>query len=51
MERVANELHEKLKTYSTYYTRLDFEYFPEQDHGDVLHLAAYKGLGWMFGEE
>jgi len=51
MERVAKELYGKLSAISDYNAKLGFEYFPEQDHGDVLHLAAYKGLGWIFGKE
>jgi predicted alpha/beta superfamily hydrolase len=51
MEHVANELHRKIKNIKPDSVRLYFEYFPELDHGDTLHLAVYKAFQEMFGTE
>jgi predicted alpha/beta superfamily hydrolase len=48
MERVAKELHQKLENVSTDNTKLYFQYFEKQDHGDVLHLAIYDCFEQMF---
>lgn len=44
MERVAKELFDKLKAIQSDNTSVYFEYFKEQNHGDVLHLALYKAF-------
>lgn len=44
MERIARELHEKLKTASNSPAFLYFDFFENHDHGDVLHEALYKAF-------
>lgn len=44
MQGVAEELHSKLKELDTNSDRVHFEFFPECDHGDVLHLAVYAAF-------
>ena len=48
MERVAKELFEKLESSKKDHTSLFFGFFEKQDHGDVLHLAAYDAFEKMF---
>ncbi len=48
MKRDAKELAKKLSGLKTNKSRVYFEYFPEQDHGDVLHLALYEGFESLF---
>ena len=48
MERTAKELYDKLKTDQQENTRVFFEFFEEQNHGDALHLAAYNALISIF---
>lgn len=51
MERVANELHVKLKQLDKSPKNLYFEYFKSKTHGDVLHQAAYNALEKIFRKE
>lgn len=51
MERVANELFSKLNTKKTTNTKLFFEFFEKQNHGDVLHLAVYDAFEKIFNKE
>lgn len=48
MERDANSLYKKLKVESGKNTTLYFEFFEEQNHGDVLHLAVYDAFEKIF---
>ncbi len=48
MERDANSLFSKLKEESGENTTLYFEFFEEQSHGDVLHLAVYDSFEKLF---
>ena len=48
MERDANSLYKKLKAESGKNTTLYFEFFEEQNHGDVLHLAVYDAFEKIF---
>jgi len=48
MERDANSLFTKLKEESGENTTLYFEFFEEQSHGDVLHLAVYDSFEKLF---
>lgn len=50
MERTAKELYDKLKLQKADRTNLYFEFFEKQNHGDVLHLAAYNAFEKMFSE-
>lgn len=51
MERDANSLYKKLKAESEKNTMLYFEFFEEQNHGDVLHLAVYDAFEKIFRKE
>lgn len=51
MERVAKELHVKLKQLDKSPMKLYFEYFEDKTHGDVLHQAAYNALEKLFKQE
>ena len=51
MERVAKELENKLRSAITPDTKLIFNFFPDQDHGDALHLATYDAFGKIFKVE
>lgn len=44
----AAKLNEKLQSYITDADALAFIFMPEHDHGDILHLAAYRGLTALF---
>jgi predicted alpha/beta superfamily hydrolase len=48
MERTARALFDKLKIKNEDYTRLYFEFFEEQNHGDALHLAVYDAFIKIF---
>lgn len=48
MEREAKALHKKLEKIAKKNTNLYFGFFKEQNHGDVLHLAAYKAFEKIF---
>lgn len=48
MEKYAKDLFEKLKSNSPDNANLFFEFFPERDHGDVLHEAIYRGFELIF---
>ncbi len=48
MERVAKELYEKLTILKKENTKLYFEFFEKQNHGDALHLSVYSAFEKMF---
>lgn len=48
MKRVAKELFDKLREHEPITENLSFRYFPELDHGDTLHLAAYDAFKTIF---
>jgi len=48
MERTAKELFEKLKLEKKENTKLFFEFFEKQNHGDALHLSVYNAFEKMF---
>ncbi len=48
MERVAQQLYDKTMRAGLSDKNVSFAFFPELDHGDVLHLGAYQGLGFLF---
>jgi hypothetical protein len=50
MERIAKELYDKLNQHKKQNTKLYFEFFEEQNHGDVLHLAVYQSFGKIFNK-
>ena len=50
MERVAEELHQKLAAGSPSYDRLWFRKHPELDHADTLHLSVYHAFEALFGK-
>jgi len=50
MENAANGLRFKLKLLDLENLKLHYNYFPELDHGDTLHKAAYDGLEKIFAK-
>ena len=48
MEKLAEDLFHKLTKTNGSNTRVWFEHFPMQSHGDVLHLATYKAFEKLF---
>ncbi len=50
MEKDARQLYKKLKRKYGNGARLYFEYFPERDHGDALHEAAYDAFEKVFSD-
>ncbi|MNR66151.1 hypothetical protein D3C85_1895000 [compost metagenome] len=44
MEEDAKKLSEVLKDVNQAQLKVDFAFFPEATHADVLHLALYKGF-------
>lgn len=48
MERVAQELHLKLRKLALANTKLFYQFLEEQDHGDALHLGVYDAFEKMF---
>lgn len=48
MQHDAKALSRKLKSRKSAYSSVKFDYFPKQNHGDVLHLAVYKALEEWF---
>ena len=48
MKRVAEALFKKLKQDQSMTESLSFRHFPELDHGDALHLAAYDAFKTIF---
>jgi len=48
MERTAKELSEHIKRKGT---EVFFDYFGEQDHGNILHLAVYNAFEKLFGKK
>ncbi len=51
MEAVAKQLHEKLAAIQSEKLRISYEFFPELDHGDTLHLAVYAAFETLFSAE
>ena len=51
MEEDAEALFTKLNLIKKENTDLFFEYYPEHDHGDVLHYAVYKAFDIIFGKK
>ncbi|MBM7070808.1 alpha/beta hydrolase [Shewanella sp. 202IG2-18] len=50
MKRVAKSLYKKTLQAGLKSNMVGFEFYPTLDHGDVLHLGAYKGLGFLFNK-
>ncbi len=48
MEGFAKQLSEKLKVEGGDRLRHFYQYFPDQDHGDALHLAVYRAFESIF---
>jgi predicted alpha/beta superfamily hydrolase len=48
MERTAKELAEKVPQEET---EVFFDFFGDQDHGNILHLAVYKAFEQIFGKK
>jgi len=48
MERVAQELHLKLRKLALPSTTLFYKFLEGQDHGDALHIAVYDAFEKMF---
>ena len=51
MERTANELYEKLNIKKKGNTKLFYQFFEKQNHGDALHLAVYDAFEKIFKKE
>ena len=51
MERTAKALYNKLKSLKKENTKLYFEYFEKQSHGDALHMAVYHAFEKIFKKE
>jgi len=49
MERLAKELYQKMQPLLI--DDCHFQYFPEQNHGDALHLAVYDAFEYMYGRK
>ncbi|MEL7500592.1 MAG: alpha/beta hydrolase-fold protein [Planctomycetota bacterium] len=48
MQGYAKQLFEKLEAAKDDRLRHFYQYFPEQDHGDTLHLAVYRAFESIF---
>ncbi len=48
MEREAKELYERLDKVKKDNTQLYFQFFENQNHGDVLHVAVYSAFEHLF---
>lgn len=48
MQQAAKKLYRKLKALPQHQRALTFQYFPKNDHGDVLHLAVYQAFEFLF---
>lgn len=48
MERVANNLFQKIENEQTKNTKVYFKFFEQLSHGDTLHLAAYDAFNKIF---
>lgn len=51
MERDAKSLYKKVSKSGIDMENVHFEFFKEQDHGDVLHMAIYKAFEHLKPEE
>ena len=50
MKRVARQLYQKTRKAGLNKSTVSFAIYPELDHGDVLHLGAYKGFEFIFAD-
>ena len=50
MERDAKQLSTKLESAKSDQLKVSFQFFPELDHGDTLHLAVYKAFEAIFSK-
>ena len=48
MEKVSKKLFKKIKKLKLDKTRINFQFFPKHDHGDVLHQAVYDAFDKTF---
>lgn len=48
MIQVAEEFRDKIIAASEESACLQYRYYPEMDHGDILHKAMYDGLKYIF---
>ena len=51
MKELAEGMYDKLMLLKNKNVRLNFKYFEKQDHGDVLHQAAYEAFEQLYVEE
>jgi len=51
MEETAKGLFEKLNQSKSKNTKIFFEFFEAQNHGNILHLAAYRAFEKVFGQK
>ncbi len=51
MQKDARKLYKWIKSEKNDSTKLAFNFFPENDHGDVLHVAVYDAFIQLFGSE
>lgn len=51
MERTAKELYDKLTISRKENTKLYFDFFEKQNHGDALHLAVYGAFEKIFNHK
>ena len=51
MERTANVLYENLNIKKNGNTKLFYQFFEKQNHGDPLHLAIYDAFEKIFKKE
>lgn len=48
MERIANVLAEKLVLTYPKTTNIDFEFFEDFEHGNILHISVYNAFERIF---
>ncbi len=48
MERTARSLYEKLKKINSEKLKQYFQFFPDKNHGDTLHIAVYDAFEKIF---
>lgn len=51
MGRVAKELYTKLDAIKEDNTKLYFDFFEKQNHGDTLHLSVYSAFEKIFSDK
>jgi predicted alpha/beta superfamily hydrolase len=49
MEGPARAFAEKLRSVAADPADVQFQHYPAANHGNILHLAAYDALAWLFG--